>query len=378
VEAVREAGFARHRLRIVGGRLAANAFARPSGDTGRMSAVLLAESFVHTLDPFVFEIAPGVGPRWYGLSYLAGFVVGWLVLRSIARRGLVPLGPQQVGDLLTWLVVGVLVGGRVGHVLFYDRPLLWTFDGSFPWWGLLAIHKGGMSSHGGVIGVAIACWLFARRHGWRMSDVSDPVVLAAGPGLGFGRLANLVNGELWGKALPDSMQANPPWWSIKYPEEVLDPDFVNAELLENLRPLADPLRPFPQSLHEAAYAGRDGVVEALTPLLTAYHPSQLYQAITDGVIIPLVLVAVWWKPRPSGTLTGAFFVAYGVLRMTTEQFRQPDVGVFTLGPVTLPMLLSLAMIAVGAAAILATRRAARIGGLSLDRGPFSSIASSPS
>ena len=337
-----------------------------------MSALLLAESFVHTLDPFVFEIAPGVGPRWYGLSYLAGFIVGWLVLRSIARRGLVPLTPHQVGDLLTWLVIGVLVGGRVGHVLFYDRPLLWTFDDSFPWWGLLAIHKGGMSSHGGVIGVAIACWLFARRRGWRMSDVSDPVVLAAGPGLGFGRLANLVNGELWGKALPDSMQASPPWWSIKYPEEALDPNFANAALLENLRPLVDPQRPFPQSLVDAAYVGRDGVVEALAPLLTAYHPSQLYQAITDGLIIPLVLVAVWWKPRPSGMLTGAFFVAYGVLRTMTEQFRQPDEGVFMLGPITLPMLLSLGMIAIGAAVILATRRQPRIGGLSLAEGAFAS------
>jgi phosphatidylglycerol---prolipoprotein diacylglyceryl transferase len=335
-----------------------------------MTAVLLAESFVHTLDPFAFEIAPGVGPRWYGLSYLAGFIVGWLVLRLVARRGLVPLKPQQVGDLLTWIVIGVLVGGRVGHVLFYDRPLLWTFDESFPWWGLLAIHKGGMASHGGVIGVAIACWLFARRHGWRMSDVSDPVVLAAGPGLGFGRLANLVNGELWGKALPPSMQADPPWWSIKYPEEVLDPNFANAELLENLRPLVDPQRAFPQSLFDAAYAGRDGVIEALAPLLTAYHPSQVYQAITDGLVVPLVLVLVWWKPRASGVLTGAFFATYGVLRMTTEQFRQPDEGVFMLGPITLPMLLSLAMVAIGAFVIAACRGRPPIGGLSLAEGAF--------
>lgn len=328
-----------------------------------MSLVLLAESVLHTVDPFAFEIAPGVGPRWYGLSYLAGFVVGWLILRAVARRGLVPMRVEQVGDLVTAVVIGVLVGGRVGHVLFYDRPLLWTFDGSFPWWGLLAIHRGGMSSHGGVIGVAIACWWFARRHGWRITDVSDPVVLAAGPGLGFGRLANLVNGELWGKPLPEAMQASPPWWSIKYPEEVLDPSFANAELIENLRPLVDPTRPFPQSLVDAAYAGRPGVAEALLPLLTAHHPSQLYQAITDGLIIPLVLALIWLKPRPSGILTGSFFIAYGVLRMTTEQFREPDFGVFTVGPITLPMLLSLAMIAIGIFMLVIWRHAPRVGGL---------------
>ncbi len=328
-----------------------------------MSLVLLAESVLHTVDPFAFEIAPGVGPRWYGLSYLAGFVVGWLILRAVARRGLVPMRVEQVGDLVTAVVIGVLVGGRVGHVLFYDRPLLWTFDGSFPWWGLLAIHRGGMSSHGGVIGVAIVCWWFARRHGWRITDVSDPVVLAAGPGLGFGRLANLVNGELWGKPLPEAMQASPPWWSIKYPEEVLDPSFANAELIENLRPLVDPARPFPQSLVDAAYAGRPGVSEALLPLLTAHHPSQLYQAITDGLIIPLVLALIWLKPRPSGILSGSFFIAYGLLRMTTEQFREPDFGVFTVGPITLPMLLSLAMIAIGIFMLVIWRHAPRVGGL---------------
>lgn len=325
--------------------------------------MLLAESFVHTLDPFVFEIAPGVGPRWYGLSYLAGFVVGWLILRAVAKRRLIALRPEQVGDLLTWLVVGVVVGGRVGHVLFYDRPLMWTFDSSFPWWGLLAIHRGGMASHGGLIGVILAMWLFSRRHGLRFCEISDAVALAAGPGLGFGRLANLVNGELPGKALPEAMQANPPWWSIKFPEEVFDPAFPNTSQLESLRLLVDPLRPFPESVVEAAYAGRENVIEALTPLLTATMPSQVLQAITDGLILPAVLAAIWWRPRPIGTIGGAFLATYGVLRVATEQVRAPDPGVFTIGPATLPMMLSGLMIVAGVAIMIAVRNFPRAGGI---------------
>ncbi|MGA0287921.1 MAG: prolipoprotein diacylglyceryl transferase [Phycisphaerales bacterium] len=328
-----------------------------------MNAVLLAESFVHTLDPFAFEISPGVGPRWYGLSYLAGFVVGWLILRAVAKRGLIALRPEEVGDLLTWLVVGVVVGGRVGHVLFYDRPLLWTFDSSFPWWGLLAIHRGGMASHGGLLGVILAMWLFSRRRGMRFFEVADAVALATGPGLGFGRLANLVNGELPGKPLPTSMQADPPWWSIKFPEEILDPNFANAARLDALRPMVDPLRPFPESLVEAAYAGRDGVVEALAPLLTATWPSQVLQAITDGVVLPIVLAAIWWRPRPAGTVAGAFLATYGVLRIGTEQVRAADPGVFTVGPATLPMILSGLMVVAGVAIVIAVRRSPRDGGI---------------
>ena len=334
--------------------------------------MLLAESFLHTLDPFAIEFAPGIGVRWYGLAYAAGFVVGWLVIRELARRRLVNLAPHQAGELLTWLIFGVILGGRLGHVLFYDQHLLWTFDGSFPWWGVLAIHRGGMASHGGVIGVILAAWLYGRRSGIRMLEICDVTALACTPGLGFGRLANLVNGELWGKALPESMRAAPPWWSIKYPAEVLAPEFPNADALPALRSLVDPNRPFPHSLVDAAYAGRESVIEALRPVLTPHYPSQVFQAITDGVILPAILVLVWWKPRHTGTLGGAFLVAYGVLRFGTEQFREPDEGVATIGwwssipgvGLTLPMLLSVGMILAGTGVIVGVARAnlPRIGG----------------
>lgn len=338
----------------------------------------LAESFLHTLDPFAIELLPGVGVRWYGLAYAVGFLVGWLVIRALAVRRLTHLAPTQAGDLLTYLVIGVIAGGRIGHVVFYDPHLLWSFDASFPWWGLLAIHRGGMASHGGMIGVILAAWIFSRRSGVRMLEICDVTALACTTGLGLGRLANLVNGELWGKALPASMQADPPSWSIKYPTEVLDPAFPNAESLESLRPLVDPSKPFPESVVDAVLLGRETVTEALTPLLTAHYPSQVFQAITDGVVLPLVLVLVWWRLRPIGTLGGSFLVAYGLLRLATEQFREPDEGVLVVGwwsslpgvGATLPMLLSAAMVLAGVGVIVAAARCGlpRIGGFGAAEG----------
>jgi len=128
---------------------------------------------LHTLDPFVFEISPGVGPRWYGTAYLSGFIVGWLILRWLATSGRVPMNARQVGDLLTNCVIGVIVGGRLGHCVFYEPHLFVQFGDAFPWWGALETHKGGMASHGGVIGVALAIILFARREKLPILAVGD-------------------------------------------------------------------------------------------------------------------------------------------------------------------------------------------------------------
>jgi 5,10-methenyltetrahydrofolate synthetase len=162
----------------------------------------------------VFEISQGIGPRWYGVSYAMGFLVAWLVLRWLARTGRTPLPAALVGDYITWCVVGVVVGGRLGHALFYDRELLWTFTDKVPWWELLAIQRGGMASHGGVIGVVVASMLFARRHGIGRLEMIDTAAFITPPGLMFGRLANWVNGELPGKLLPQAMQpeAQLPWF----------------------------------------------------------------------------------------------------------------------------------------------------------------------
>ena len=325
----------------------------------RMFAVI-----VHTLDPFAIEISSGFGIRWYGISYAAGFFLGWLLLRELARRERIGLTMLQVSDLMTYLIMGVVIGGRVGHVVFYEPHLLITFHSSLPWWGLLDIHKGGMSSHGGIIGSMIASVLFARRVRLPILHLFDCVAFVAPFGLCFGRLANWVNAELWGKPLPESMQANPPWWAVKYPAEILESNFPVVKLA-SLQSLVNPAEPLPEAVYRAAYLHRTDVLAKLEPLLTAYYPSNFIQAFTDGPILLLVMVIVWLKPRHPGVIAGVFLVTYGAARTTSEQFRQIDDGVFMIGSLTLPMLLSLAMIIGGIALIVwASRQAIKpMGGL---------------
>ena len=340
-----------------------------------MPVAVLAESILHTLDPFVFEITPGVGPRWYGTAYLSGFLLGWIILRWLATSGRIPLSARQVGDLVTNCVVGVIVGGRLGHCIFYEQHLLTHWSDSFPFWGVLEIHKGGMASHGGVIGVAIAIIWFARREKLPILVVGDAVAFVVPWGLMFGRLANWVNGELPGRPLPDAMQANPPWWSVKYPHDLEYLKSLPAQL-EPLRDLAPATERMPDdkfvswivaTAYDHASAAHEQVVHAITPVLTAYYPNNFAQALTEGPCILVLMWLAWLAPRRAGTICGIFFAAYGVLRYSTEQFREPDSSVVALG-LTLPMILSITMVAVGAMFFALSRRSdARIGGLLLGR-----------
>jgi phosphatidylglycerol---prolipoprotein diacylglyceryl transferase len=329
--------------------------------------MLIAESIIHTLNPYVIDFG-GWGPRWYGVAYVTGFLIGWLLLHWMARTKRILLSPQQVGDFIFVGIIGVIVGGRVGHVLLYDTHLLWKFTPSFPWWGLLDIMHGGMSSHGGILGVTIAAWFFGRRARVPFLHMIDVAAIAAPAGLSLGRLANWVNGELPGRPLPESWWSNPPWWSLKFPTDVLEEGFIRASELSALRRpgIVDPAAPFPDSIVIACYQGKREAIEALAPLLIPRWPSQFFQAITDGPILMAVLVFVWWRPRRPGVVGGWFIATYGALRLLSEQFRAPDENVTMFGPLTLPMLISLLMILGGACVSLwsASRRGtAPIGGL---------------
>lgn len=321
-------------------------------------------SIVHQLSPMAIEISPGIGVRWYGLSYMLGFLCCWLLLRTLAQRGRILLSTAQVADLMTYIIIGVVAGGRLGHVVFYEPRLLITFHEGLPWWGLLDIHKGGMASHGGIIGTVVAGVVFARRHGIAVAHVIDCMAFSAPPGLCFGRLANWVNGELWGKALPASMQASPPWWSVKYPQEVLEPNFP-VESLRSLAPLVDPSVPLPTAIVDAAYNHRADVIARLEPMLTAYWPNNFIQAATDGPLLLGLLALVWLRPRRPGVIASAFLITYGAARLFSEQLRQADDGVFMVGALTLPMLLSIGMMLLGSAMLwrIGRSNAPRIGGL---------------
>ena len=364
--------------------------------------LLLAESFLHTLDPFAIEFPASWhsnpmlpdGLRWYGLAYLAGFVVAWWLIHRMVKSGRSAVPVSAVGDFITAMILGVLIGGRLGYIAFYEQPLLWEFSRSFPFWGVLMINKGGMASHGGMIGVAIACWVFARRRRVPFLHLLDLTAFVTAPGFLFGRIANFINAELWGRPIPPSMQAAPPWWSVKYPTQILErwlpvvergaqPDEHYAKLIS--RAAADFSIHAPsaeltgQVVNEAQH--RLGVVldqlsavlpasetilddvvriagdanakahgqvaEVLRPLLTAYYPSQLIQALAEGVILLGILVLIWVQPRKPGVIAAWFLIAYGMLRVATEQFREPDTGVAVWLGLSRGQWLSAAMIVLG-------------------------------
>ena len=324
----------------------------------------IAQSYLHALDPTAVQFSDSFGIKWYGLSYLMGFVVGWFILRWLASTGRILLSVAQVTDFITYTVGGVLVGGRLGYCLFYDPSLLIDFSGSFPFWGVLAIHQGGMASHGGILGVILAMCLFARNRNIPVLHLIDITAFIAPPGLFFGRLANFVNGELWGKPLSASMQQNPPWWSIKYPEEahMLPPENINALVPHLSNPLATDLH---QQVVVETYGGNQLLAEHLEPLLIARWPSQLFQALSDGPILLLVLVIIWLVPRKPGVIAGSFLIAYGILRIITELFREPDEGVsLTLG-LSRGQVLSVLMLLAGALLVLVSAKISprRVGGL---------------
>jgi phosphatidylglycerol---prolipoprotein diacylglyceryl transferase len=318
----------------------------------------------------------------------------------MAQSGRSPLTARQVGDLMFYVIAGVLVGGRLGHVIFYGggRPLI-EIDSTFPYWEVLKIHKGGMASHGGMAGVILACWLFARRHKLSAIHLFDLGAIAAPAGLFLGRLANFVNAELWGKALPEHLQKDPPWWSVKYPDEIRTwPAERLVELRASAEAVADALpaemqevmsrfsweqwlarMPVDGEARGLVHATLDQIVAAfqhgneivvgqlgsMREWFVAYYPSQIFQAISDGPVLVAALALAWWKPRKPGVVGCWFLVSYGVLRIATEVFRQPDEGVALLLGLSRGQWLSVLMAAAGAALLpwVVRRAAPKYGGL---------------
>ena len=235
--------------------------------------------WVHDWDPFLVEFTEGFGIRYYGLAYLAGFAAAWWLLRLYGRRGITRLDGERVGDLMTALVIGVLVGGRLGYFLFYQPATLLSSPLE-----LLRVWDGGMASHGGFIGVAVALWWCGRKFALPWRHLGDLVVSVAPAGVFFGRLANFINGELWGKV------SDAPWAVI-----------------------------FP--------ASEPGLPVALIP---PRHPSQLYAAALEGLLLLALMQWLVWKTplahRAPGRIAGLFLIGYAVVRGIDEIFREPDAG----------------------------------------------------
>ncbi|MCC7145166.1 MAG: prolipoprotein diacylglyceryl transferase [Phycisphaeraceae bacterium] len=284
---------------------------------------LTLAAYLHDFDPFAFHLFPDgpailQGVRWYGLSYLMGFILGLLLIRRVTRRGVSTLKPLEVWDFTLALAVGAVIGGRLGYVLFYKPSLLWDP----PLLGVLQIWKGGMASHGGLIGVILACVYYARRHHHSLWHLLDLAALAFPPGLFCGRIANFINGELYGRIAPPTLP-----WAVQFPQEIAAwSDQRKVALIEQLpAPLIDAAYRDPVSLLLAQVRrGNSQVIRLLHENLPPRHPSQIYEALLEGLLILLVLLWVWRRPRQPGLLVGVGMISYALVRIFVEFFRQPD------------------------------------------------------
>ena len=284
--------------------------------------------YIHHLNPFLIRFYDQFGIRWYGVAYLCGFIAAFYLLKWLARKGYGSLTEGQVADFTFYAALfGVLLGGRLGYVLFY-RPEMLTDPIS-----ILRVGDGGMASHGGIIGLIIFSWIYARRHKISWTGIGDNLVAVAPIGLLFGRIANFINGELWGHP------TNVPW-AVQFPSELLDyPDKAQAAIdqcsalspnLDSVNAIIDAARTNPQ------------VREILSHILTPRHPSQLYEALLEGVLLFVCLITIRLRFRkPDGLTTGCFFLLYPIMRIIGETFRVPDAPL--TGPFTRGQFLSLFM-----------------------------------
>lgn len=281
------------------------------------------------IDPTLFSIQfMGIdfAIRWYALAYVAGLLLGWRYVAALCARpglwgGQAPMPAERTDDLLTWMVLAVILGGRIGYVLFYQPGFFLANPGQ-----ILAVWQGGMSFHGGLLGVATGIIAFSLRNGFRILSVGDAVAAAAPIGIFFGRIANFINGELWGK--PSTLP-----WAVMFPGEgaVCPPDWI---------------------------------------AVCARHPSQIYEAALEGALLFLILLVAIRRgalARP-GRVFGLFLIGYSLSRMIVELFRQADAQfvtpdnpaghVMALGQwgLTMGQLLSLPMLALGLFLFLRARR----------------------
>jgi phosphatidylglycerol:prolipoprotein diacylglycerol transferase len=267
--------------------------------------------------------------RWYALAYIAGLLIGWQLIVALIKRPALwpddraPMRPEQVEDLLTWIILGVVLGGRLGFVLFYKPGYFLQHPAE-----ILAVWQGGMAFHGGLLGVVVATWIWSGRNAVPRLSVADALAIAAPTGLFLGRLANFINGELWGRA------SDVPW-AVKFPTLCTDPVLQGCAVAG-----------------EWVYYGHE----------VARHPSQLYEAAMEGLILGGILLWLALRRqalRTPGLVAGVFFAGYGIARFIVEFFRQPDAQFVTPGNplgfaigqgsvgLTMGQLLSLPMVALG-------------------------------
>jgi phosphatidylglycerol:prolipoprotein diacylglycerol transferase len=299
--------------------------------------------YLHTLDPFIFRLWDNIGPRWYGMAYVLAFIFGFVLLKLLSKRGYLDLSQSAVGDFVTWVALfGVMIGGRLGYVFFY-RPEMLRDPLS-----ILRVWEGGMSSHGGILGVVLFSLYYARRHKVSWTNLGDSLVVAVPIGLFLGRCANFINGELYGRAAQVA-------WAVQFPKELLEPG--NTAEADRVVTACQQIDPSFSSIDAIIEAVRSNprVAAVLRDVLTPRHPSQLYEAFLEGIVLFAILWFVRTRLRtPNGLLTGLFMICYSVFRIVVEYFREPDAAL--IGPFTRGQFFSFFVIILGIAFVVAARR----------------------
>ncbi len=289
--------------------------------------------YLDNFSPFLVKFGSNFGIRWYGFSYLLAFFCGFLLLRWLAQHRYCELSATKVGDYICVASLGVVAGGRMGFVFFYrfqhtlGDPL-----------SILRVWDGGMSSHGGMIGLTLATFFYARAQRISWVGLADNIAVVAPVGLFLGRCANFINGELYGRA------ATIPW-AMQFPKEALDlPDLAARTLAAAVAVKPDVGNI--ENVIEQARRGDVALQHVLQQTLTPRHPSQIYEALLEGLFLftCLWLLRVWTRP-PRGMLAGIFLLLYALVRIVVENFREPDAPL--TGPFTRGQTLSIMLIVGG-------------------------------
>jgi len=333
-------------------------------------------AWLHNLDPFLIQFSGSIGVRWYGLAYVTGFICAFFFMKWFSEKKISPITVEQASDFLTSLILGVLIGGRLGYALFYSPQLLTDFRPTVPFWGVLAVWEGGMASHGGFLGVFVACAYFAWKHRIPFPHLGDLTVTGAMIGIGLGRFANFINGELMGKICAQDFPL-----AVKFPQDIYRWIGYAPEKLERLKAPASVLGVNPGEFRTwvdnvGAYkskfygladqiimkiqAGDQAIIEAVRPIIDTRHPSQIYASFTEAWIPLAILLYIWRKPRKPGLIGSLYIMIYSVGRVFNEQFRLPDAHIADLSQQPLGIsrgqFISLFMFLIGLAFLIWSQR----------------------
>jgi phosphatidylglycerol:prolipoprotein diacylglycerol transferase len=273
--------------------------------------------YLHDLSPYLIKFTDGIKIHWYGLAYVLGFYLTYRVMYFLAKRGLSEIKPAAVADFITLVsLFGLVLGGRLGYMLLYN------FDEFIhaPWTFFL-LNQGGMASHGGIAGTTLFCGWYAWKHKISWAGIGDSIVCGAPLGIFLGRIANFINGELFGHVTSVS-------WAVKFPTELLHEDFVkqggDSALSHEVWQRGLQHSPDIIAYFEKFRGGRAELEQILHPR----HPSQLYEAFGEGLLLSAILIFIRLRfPRlRQGIIAGLFFILYAIARIALEYVRQPDSG----------------------------------------------------